>query len=242
MFNMPPGFLKKFTPPPPPVGTTEILLHFDGTNGSTTFTDEVGHTVTANGAAQLSTARQKFGTASGIFNGTSSYLTVPHSSDFNLATGDFTIEMFIWVNAYSSSNMTLFEKDGVSGASFPQYEMRIDNTGKLTFSLGTGNGTGANQNMGGGAGTTAVGTGAWHHVAITRAGTTVRGFVDGNLDWTAVSTNSVIDGGKPLFIGYQNGQPSSSFFNGNIDELRLTKGAAIYTANFTPPSAPFTYP
>jgi hypothetical protein len=66
--------------------------------------------------------------------------------------------------------------------------------------------------------------------------------VDGNLDWTVVSTNSVIDGGKPAYIGYQNGQPSSSFFNGYIDEFRLIKGAALYTANFTPPAAPFADP
>src|SRR3990167_7743345 len=60
---------------------TKLLLHMDGTNGSTTFTDEIGKTVTANGNAQISTAQSKFGGASGLFNGAGDWIDVPSNAD-----------------------------------------------------------------------------------------------------------------------------------------------------------------
>jgi len=71
---------------------TKLLLHMDGADGSTTFTDEAGHTVTANGNAQIDTAQNVFGGASGLFDGSSGYLTVPDSEDWNFGTGDFTFD------------------------------------------------------------------------------------------------------------------------------------------------------
>src|SRR3972149_9214360 len=62
---------------------TKLLLHMDGANGSTTFTDEMGQAVTANGNAQISTAQSKFGGASGLFDGTGDYLSVPASADWD---------------------------------------------------------------------------------------------------------------------------------------------------------------
>ena len=75
---------------------TVLLMHMDGTNGGTTFTDSstTPHTVTANGGANTSTAQFKFGTASCHMDGTGDYLTIPDSPDWNL-DGDYTIEMWI---------------------------------------------------------------------------------------------------------------------------------------------------
>jgi hypothetical protein len=79
---------------------TKILLHMDGTNGSTTFTDTnaggSAHTWTANGNAQISTAQSKFGGASGLFDGTGDYITTPDHADYTLGSGDFTIDL--WFN------------------------------------------------------------------------------------------------------------------------------------------------
>lgn len=76
---------------------TKLLLHCDGTDGSTTFSDNgvTGHTVTANGNAQIDTAQSKFGNASGLFDGTGDYLTIPDHADWNFGTGNFTIDAWI---------------------------------------------------------------------------------------------------------------------------------------------------
>jgi hypothetical protein len=75
-----------------------LLLHGDGTNGSTTITDSSisPKTVTAVGNAQISTAQSKFGGASIAFNGTTSYLTTPANSDFAY-DADFTIECWLYL-------------------------------------------------------------------------------------------------------------------------------------------------
>ena len=73
---------------------TKSLLHMDGTDASTTFTDESGKTWTRGGDAQIDTASYKFGGASGLFDGTTDRLSVPDSSDFNLA-GGFTCDCWI---------------------------------------------------------------------------------------------------------------------------------------------------
>ena len=74
---------------------TKSLLHFDGADASTTFTDESGKTFTARGNAQLDTAQQKFGTASGLFDGTGDYIDTPDHADWFLGTGDFTIDFWV---------------------------------------------------------------------------------------------------------------------------------------------------
>jgi len=74
-----------------------LLLHCDGSNGSTTFTDNSPSpkTVTANGNASVSTAQSKFGGASAVFDGTGDYLSLDGSSGFAFGTGDFTIEFWL---------------------------------------------------------------------------------------------------------------------------------------------------
>ena len=75
---------------------TKLMLHMEGSDGSTTFTDEIGKAVTANGNAQIDTAQKKFGAASGLFDGTGDYLTLANSNDWSFGSGDFTIDF--WVN------------------------------------------------------------------------------------------------------------------------------------------------
>jgi hypothetical protein len=80
-------------PDDPNYASVSLLLHMDGTNGSTVFTDlsPVPKVVTRFGDAQISTAQSKFGGSSAYFDGTGDYLTVASSADFGFGTGDFTI-------------------------------------------------------------------------------------------------------------------------------------------------------
>jgi len=226
-------------PAPDPFAANVVsLLHFEGADASTTFTDSCAspNIFTAYGNAHISTAQKQFGSASGAFDGAGSYLTTPHSAALNLVGVDFTIEGWVYLTSLTSGNMEIVGKDGIAGVSYMQWDVAITPAGKLVVWLGNGNGV---SNPGTGyTGTTAMTLNAWHHFALVKSGSTCLGFVDGAQEWSAPAA-TMYDGGKPVYVGYQDGQPAASFLHGYIDELRITKGVARYTAPFTPPTAAF---
>jgi hypothetical protein len=81
-------------------------------------------------------------------------------------------------------------------------------------------------------------TGVWYHVAYVRNGSSFRLFVDGT-EKTAGATISgtLFNGTAPFNVGRT--ADGSNFLNGYIDDLRITKGVARYTANFTAPTKAF---
>jgi hypothetical protein len=88
-------------------------LHCDGTNGSTTFTDVKGKTVTAVGNAQISTAQYPALTgksSSAYFDGTGDYLTLSNSTDFTFP-GDFTIQFFVRFSGGAGSQIWLYDDE-----------------------------------------------------------------------------------------------------------------------------------
>lgn len=204
---------------PPPSG--EALLHFDGTNGSTSIIDESGKTWTAVGNAQLSTTDSKFGTACLLLDGSGDYVDATADVDYQFGTGDFTIECFGRWDSFTG-NRFLFGWGS--------------NHGVYTFNIGTPelayfDGAGNQLTIAGG-----LATSTYYHVAISRQGTTMRLFKDG-VKAASDFFSSVNFSGTNFRIGAQT--TGSGEFQGRIDELRITKGTAVYTANFTPPSGPF---
>jgi len=217
-------------------GSVVLAMHMDGINGSTTFTDVKGHAVTANGSAQISTAQSKFGGASGLFNGTTDYLSTPASSNWDFVGGDFTIDFWVYTN---------------SAAATPyQYVVSIgpDSNNNFESSLFC-NGTACSLQ------TTAVLSGAtylseypstydiplhtWTYVAFVKSGTTVSTFINGVLKGSNTTTGTAPTfSSVPLYIGTRSFDFTNDM-NGYIDDLRITKGVARYTSNFTPPTAPF---
>lgn len=207
------------------------LLHFNGTNGSTTYTDEKGLTWTSNGAnIALSTTSPKFGSASLAITGTNSYAETPSTTAFEFGTGDFTIEGWLNPNAYSNNPNIISNRNSSNGIT-----LRISSAGKLQFFPGTGSFIIT--------GTTTVSTGAWTHFALTRQGTTNRIFLGGNLEASGSnSTNYTIAAGmaSTTRIGYSTNSGSfAERWDGKLDEMRTTKGVCRYTASFTPPTAAF---
>ena len=199
---------------------TVLALHFDGTNGSTTFTYVKWRTVTANGNAQISTAQSKFGGASAYFDGTGDYLSVASSADFGFGTGDFTIEC--WVNT--------------AGTSRSVWDNRTTTEAGTGYIAATTGRIGFWNNVASFEGTSNVANNAWHHLAWCRASGTLRLFVDGVAEYTGAMTSD-LGASRPMRTGrdYSN----SGDFNGYIDDLRITKGVARYVENFTPPTAAF---
>ena len=99
----------------PNFADVSLLLHGNGTNGSTTITDSSPSpkTVTAVGNAQISTAQSKFGGSSIAFDGTGDYLSVPNDGTLQMGSVDFTIEFWIYFNSLSGYQ-TPFDKGVVS--------------------------------------------------------------------------------------------------------------------------------
>ena len=208
----------------PDFSNVSLLLHMDGSNGGTTFTDSSSnaHSITAFGNAQVSTTDPKYGTGALLLDGNGDYLQTPADADFAFGTGDFTVECWCYATVVSD-NDGLFTFGGTSSGLF----LALFNSG---WWLGTAGGGGSYM------GPATADLNTWRHVAVTRSGTSLRLFIDG-VQKGSTLTNSTNLTDNQLKIGYYFGTIYG--FVGKIDEFRVTKGVARYTANFTPPTAPF---
>lgn len=209
-----------------------FLTHMDGANGSTTFTEVTGRTITAVGNAQLSTSNQKFGTACGLFDGSGDYITTAHTSDLLLATGDFTIEF--WIRFSSTAAAVLIgHKAGSSSDLYPwQFYMNASrNIGFRGFETG---GASLAYNL---LSASTVSANNWYHIAGTRSGSTFRLFIDGTQAASGTSSQTLRSNSTVMtWASYTN--PLLGL-NGRLDDIRITAGVARYTAAFTPPTEAF---
>lgn len=214
---------------------TVLLLHCDGSDGSTTFVDVKGHSISANGNMQIDTAQSKFGGASALFDGTGDYLSVPDSADWAYGSGDFTIEFWYRFNATptgsfgSATNNQWFYGQRVDASNYV-YVYGYNNA--ITFDVWSGSNVVTVQATG-----LTHDTIAFHHCAVVRNGSTFTIYVDGVSKGTASTASSLPDLAAALHIGQWPG--GGGYLNGWMDDIRITKGTARYTANFTPPTEAF---
>ena len=209
------------------------LLHMDGADGSTTFTDEKGHTFTAVGNAQLDTAQFKFGTASLLCDGSGDGITTSDSADWEFAGGDFTVEAWLRFNSVADCHIVSRAADGTGAGSWILFR-RLN---VLEFYYTTDGTLSTARRAQGGAWSASAGV--WYHVAASRSGANLRLFIDGVQTGTTFNagTDVIADTAQPLRLGISPDGIKS--VNGWIDDSRITKGVARYTSSFTPPSAPF---
>ena len=173
----------------------------------------------------------------GYVDGTiAEYLSIPDTDDLDIGTADFTFEC--WVRAAESSG----EHAGIFGP----YD--YDNAALLIQTTSTGklrlvNPTAIDQD-----GSTVIipqdGTmGDWHHIAVTRVSGTIKGYVNG-IEEISHSYSSAIDfcnGGFALIgVTDRNDYPGDYDLKGFISNLRVIKGTALYTSDFTPPTSELT--
>lgn len=210
--------------------TVASMIQFDGGNNSTAIVDERGLTWVALGNAKLSTAQKKFGSAALYLNGGSGAIRTGANDNLNFGTGNFTIEMWIYQVAITNPNAAIISSGGGTWAS-----------GEVRLAFYNSDGRVAIQSSDGAINIPTAGElpiGAWSHVALTRSGNDLRIFingVEGAIVTTSVAMNFNASGGT--FIGYSDVTQQS--VNAYIDGLRISKGIARYTADFTPPAAPF---
>ena len=232
--------------------SNSLLLYGDGVDASTAIVDSSlnTHDITVNGNAQISTTESKFGGSSLYFDGNGDYLTVADSDDFDIGASDFTLEAWVYLTGYSANYngyylaQILAKDSGSTGRSLTfaingtssswtsvdvslfastSPVVTVGNTGSFNFSLNT-----------------------WYHVAAVRNGTSVRLYVNGNdvgggtnsINAASTTTSLTIGAEDPFYQA----QGYAYWFPGYIDDLRITKGVARYTSDFTPPTESFSSP
>jgi hypothetical protein len=205
--------------------SVSLLLHGDGTNGSTTITDSSPSpkTVTAVGNAQISTAQSKFGGASVAFDGTGDWLTVPANIGFNFGTADFTVEYWIYWNSIKAgeNHVQIGGSSNVLGTTTGnRLEFFANAASRILDSV-------------------AVTAGTWFHVALAKASGQTRLFKNGTQVGSTYSDSNNYSNAEMRLFARTDAFNSSAPLDGYIDDLRITKGVARYTANFTPPTAAF---
>jgi hypothetical protein len=216
----------------PYINNVSLLLHMDGSNGSTTFVDNSINTlaVTANGNAQVSTGQTKFGSGSLLLDGTNDFLTITSNVLFDLS-GDFTIELFARFSSLATAQTVISRW----GSSQRCWLFTVDSSTSLTFATGN---TGSIDQVITRTSPVTLNANTWYHFAATRSGSTVRIFVDGSQAGANGTATGNCTGTQSVKIGV-NGDGDVNDTNGYVDDVRITKGVARYTTNFTPPSAAF---
>jgi hypothetical protein len=206
-----------------------LLLHGDGTNGSTLIRDSGPrmNTVTAFGNAQISTAQSKFGGASIAFDGDGDYVAVQEASgSFTFGTGDFTIEFWLYPSNLTGLEVILDWRNtsGVQGL-----RPTIYRDGATLYFFAASNRIAASA---------ALTNTVFQHIALCKSSGSTRLFVNGlQVGSIYADTNSYLapQSGSIYLGGILTVAPMAGY----IDDLRITKGVARYTANFTPPTAAF---
>lgn len=196
-----------------------LAMHMDDTG----LTDLKGHAVTLTGNVARSSTQSKFGGYSAAFDGSGDLASVASSSDFAFGTGDFTIEFFVRQAVAGSAVLIDCRPNSSSNGAY--ITMYVDASVIYLYESSTVRITGP-----------VVSAGAWHHIALSRSSGSTRLFVDGTqAGATYADATSYIS--CPVNIGASG--DLVWVLNGYVDDLRITKGVARYTADFSVPTEAF---
>lgn len=220
-------------------GITVLLLKCNGTNGSTTFTDngDKSLTPTVTGNAQISTAQYKYGTASAYFDGTGDYLVYSTGKDyFNLFNSNFTIEC--WIRPSSVTGARVIFSKRANTSTFGGFIFQL-NGNKLNIVATKDESTwGISLDS-----TSTLSTNTWYHVAATRLNNTFKIFINGTEEGSQTVADFVVSSNSDNMVIGAGSAAGGQEFSGYIDDLRIIRGVSLYDSTFTVPSSELTiYP
>ena len=212
----------------------KLLLHGEGADASTTIKDSspTHRTVSVYGNAQIDTAQKKFGSASILFDGNGDFLRLTDSDDWYF-TGDFTIDFWVRFAGFpTAGNQVSFLSQYIDATHRWHFSVRNDTS---SYSIGFVFQDIINIEF---RRTISLSVNTWYHIALTKAGKSMKMFLDGQ----QISTEYLVSGSLSnlasyLWVGSYGG--NGLYVNGWIDELRIIKGKAIWTSSFTPPTTPY---
>lgn len=210
---------------------TTSCLHMNGTDGSTTFTDNGTNAVswTADNSAQIDTAQSKFGGASGLFTRTSQdTIHASASSNWDFGSGSFTVDFWVRFKTIPTSAYSMLF--GINDFYLGEYHN--GSVTRLHFRSKSGGVTIETDC------TFVVDT--WYHIAIMRDGNSWMYFQDGvKIGDTKTSSESQNLSTYPCYVG--GWELSNLSLDGWIDEFRISKGIARFSSSgFTPPTSEYT--
>ena len=207
---------------------TKLMLHMDGADDGIVFTDDSlsPKTVTPINAV-TKTAIKKFGTAAGYFDG-SDYLTTLDSDDWNFGSGDFTMDSWVNFSSVAGQQFIFNQRDDANHA----HELNL-NIGAFKWAAYNGGALWEFSRV------VSLSIDTWYHVAAVRYGNSLRLYLDGQLLGNAHSFSGTSPNlSAPFEIGRWSG--GGLYLNGYLDELRISKGIARWTTDFTPETGPYT--
>jgi len=223
-------YTSAFTPPTAPLtaisGTSLLLSTINGA----IFDNAMMNDLETVGNAQISTSVVKYGTGSLYFDGTGDYLQLPVSQNFNFGYGDFTIEGWVNLPSVGATFKTIF----ATGYTVQIYE----NSGTIYTYLNDSDNTTSYIINGLAGPTSAISANTWAHFAVVRNGSTFTCYINGVAGTPMSSSGNVLLSATAPTVG-STIVGTAYPLTGYIDDLRITKGYARYTANFTPPTAAF---
>ena len=170
----------------------------------------------------------------GYFDGDNDYLTVPDSTDFDFGSGEFTVEAWVYGADGGSATGSVVYNQSLPGATSNSAVYFGAGTSGVSLYISTSGSswTGPNQ-----VASVTVDDDAWHHCVWQRRGNLLEIYVDGTQAASTSFSGTIYNSSRNVEIGTQNG---GSDFKDYISDLRVVKGSAVYSANFTPPTAPLT--
>jgi hypothetical protein len=220
-----------FTPPTAPVtaiANTSLLLNYTNAGITDATAKNVLETV---GSAQISTTQSKFGGSSMSFDGSGDYLIFPsaQTQNFVYGTGNFTIEFWFYMSALAGIGYYVLYDGRPASTTGAYVNLAINNATPESYVNGatviSGSPLSAN---------------TWYHFAYARSGSSTKMFINGTqVGSTYTDNTNYINAANRPVIGTNGFTLGDSNFNGYIDDLRITKGYARYTANFTPSTTAF---
>jgi hypothetical protein len=222
-------YTSSFTPPTAPltaITNTALLLNF---KDAAIFDYAALSNLGTIGNADISTAVVKYGTGSLAFDGTGDYLSTVYNPILNFDTGDFTVECWVYVTGNGTGGTTYQAIFGSNSNAPPSYwNVYRDTRDDTLVFFGNDNVVRPTSNT--------ITSNSWVHIAFSRASGTLKGFINGVEGYSATVTTSYTTNPSGFRVGFDHGA-STAYFQGYIDDLRITKGLARYTSAFTPPEA-----
>jgi hypothetical protein len=214
----------------------DVVLLLQPVTGATSIEDlsQSNHSITNNGVTLDSSNEKWTGAPSMLFEASNSdRLELPDSDDWYLDNLDFTLEWFDYFNSIGPN-----DRQGIMGQRFGKNDWwgvrYVNDFGGLTFSQESA----GNNNINVEEGSAYTNTGVWQHNSIVRLGNTFYIFRGGSLLSTKSNAQNILQFNGSFYVGWTN-PDSDEYFDGNMTSLRITKGVARYTSNFTPPTRPF---
>lgn len=224
-------------PEPPPsdpfFANVVALLHMEGANNGSVFTDVKGKTWTRTGTNVFTdTGQFKFGASSARFNNTTNRVDTADHADFNFGSGDWTVECWIRFTAFSSVQL-ISQYNASSGRR--SWLLGVSSTGITCTTSSDGSSFYPTASL-----SWSPSLNVWYHVGMSRVGASSYAFGNGAISAAANigAGNALHDSNANVTLG-NSASAGGAAFNGHLDEVRITKGVGRYSSSYTVPDAPW---